>query len=137
MSNKCEWIGIKESPWISKNGNKFICIEIGLESCSVGNNRLTWPIALSHEIAHLLLAKTIDMSRYMHEYRYKFRQEVLAWRLAKSFIKSKYWNESLAISILRSFHWSKNVNMKKLKIIEMNAGIRLGIKEGSSSNGVA
>jgi len=113
--------------WKTKDNKQYQAIEIGMKNHIVNGSRLTWKLALAHELGHMLLLKKMEQVRYNHDNQYKFKQEIMAWRIAKSFIKPKHWKEKVVISILRTFSWSNKVDMKKLKIIEMNKGIQLGI----------
>lgn len=84
-----------------------------------GNN---WQMSFCHEIGHVLLNQymrdvniavprsTICSSLYIvyHVNRYTLIDEVLAWRLAKSYCKSKYWNEKVALESLGTY-WTNGV----------------------------
>lgn len=77
-------------------------------------------MALAHEIGHILTAKYHNLNSKDMEY---FRVEVMAWRVAKSFIKPSYWKEEYAISSLATYACRK-INWKKFRIIEWNCRIR-------------
>lgn len=90
----------------SKDG--FVPTHIVMGTSS--NNKMS----LAHEIGHILTAKYVTLDCTGMEY---FRVELKAWRVAKSFIKPKYWDENYAISCLATYCVRKT-NWKKFKIIE-------------------
>lgn len=103
-----EWInGIKTYNFVSKDGYKPVKIQYGVD----GNK-----IDLAHEIGHILTAKYHNLDSNGTEY---FRCEVMAWRVAKSFIKKEYWNESYAIECLKT-HFDGKINWSKFRIIGWN-----------------
>lgn len=107
----------------SQDGYKAVSIEIGMKA------PLNWQMSLAHEMGHLLSIKYVDTYRSFFRQKYNFRREVMAWRIAKSIIKSRYWSEDIAINGL--YQHAKfsgmlyNINWVKLKIIPLNQGIKI------------
>jgi len=50
-----------------------------------------FPIVAAHEIAHLLNIRYVYMDRFDKIPIYRLREEILAWRTAKSFVKPSIW----------------------------------------------
>jgi len=89
---------------------------------TIGKQDKYWKQAFCHEIAHALSTKyKTKLVRDDTPYE-TMKHELLAWRLAKSFCKAKYWNEKEAISCLRGYAISLcyKIDISKLKIIPLN-----------------
>jgi hypothetical protein len=101
-------------------------------------------IAYCHEIGHILTAHRFKFAEFearelldtdiarktnlipaglMRSLAVKlFRSEVIAWRVAKTFCKEKYWDDEVAISSLKTFEDTKDlpqIHWEKLKIIPL------------------
>jgi hypothetical protein len=100
----------------------------------IGKAGKYWKMGACHEIAHLYVAKKFKMSELEIGYNKHpsrvpkkiaikvFRNELAAWRVAKSFCNRIYWNEKHALLSLSTFCIYKNlpyINFKKLKIIPL------------------
>lgn len=112
--------------WKTKDGRQYRGIQVGMKPFTTpSRGTIIWRMSFAHEISHVLLSKEMNTEEYMANSKYAFRQEVIAWRLAKSLMKPKYWKEEQAIAALWGFTWASLVDMDKLKIIEWNEGIKL------------
>lgn len=85
------------------------------------------PMAMAHEIGHLLSSARFNIGRYIFSSNYAFKLELMAWRIAKSIMKPELWDEKVAKKYLRTYYIgvSIRVNWKKLRIVPLNKGIRL------------
>ena len=83
----------------------------------------TMEAELCHEIGHILLAYLgkFSWNRYEMDLKYRFKVELMASRIAKSFCKAKYWDEKRMIRALKKYADSCGVeiNWNKFKIIKM------------------
>lgn len=87
----------------------------------------------AHEIGHALTWRYLHFPcGYTPPGIVLIREEVLAWRVAKSFIKSKAWNEAFACQCLKE-HIVKELGffgikldrlVSRLKIVPLNKGIK-------------
>lgn len=69
-------------------------------SIEIDNLKYCWEMSFCHELAHAILSAQrpkINLGIC------RFRWELLAWRLAKTFCKPKYWNEQEAIRKLLTY----------------------------------
>lgn len=89
----------------------------------VGKASPHWRMHFTHEIGHALHHYYISKPKpRLPKDRTKmqlFRQELIAWRIAKAMTKPRYWNEQEAIECLQTYapyHWTF-INWDKLKII--------------------
>ena len=92
------------------------------------NDPHSWRMAFCHELGHVLSLKRIESQEWFDEYDIEnLRDEIIAWRLAKSFCKPKYWKEEQAVSAIKK--WAEftgiKVNWEKFKLIPLNKGIDL------------
>jgi len=92
-----------------------------------GKKEKNWRMALLHEIGHILSGHfvigrycIIDSLMDLHN----IREEVIAWRIAKSFCKEEYWNEKFAKSCIKGYVDNSirhiKIDFNKLKIIPLN-----------------
>lgn len=71
-----------------------------------------WQMCFCHEIAHVLLGYP---ENYTTNHVAKYQNECDAWRLAKSFCKSKYWNEKEALHCLETYRpWNDSVKITEI-----------------------
>jgi len=132
--------GLKASSrlWFGHNtsfvGSSFAFVTKGDRPCeaiTINKDSPTWRMDYCHEVAHVLTAakfETIHPWFANHkELIQTFKWEVVAWRLAKSFCKKKYWTEARAILGLQSY--AKQIHMKidwkKFRTTELNKGTKL------------
>lgn len=75
-----------------------------------------WEMSFCHELGHALSSKIIKSRKD------SFKEELIAWRLGKSFCKPKYWQEKEAMRMLMTYKddASAKINVDKLKIISLN-----------------
>jgi len=96
----------------------------------IDKSRDGWETEYTHEIAHLLLCKKTKCQDYeFGPAIHKFRIELMANRVAKSFCKDKYWNEENVFLALWLHAAEAGINYKirwdRMKIIPLNEGIRI------------
>jgi len=83
-----------------------------------------WQMRWCHELGHCYfidktLARKVTVSQII-------RWEVMAWRLAKSFCKPKFWNDKEVIQSLKTYKpYNYMINWKKFRIIPLNRGFKL------------
>jgi len=111
------------SSFCTKNGRRAYLITINKDSPA-------WWMDYCHEVAHALTASRFNLSGlfgFTADLRGTFQWEVIAWRLAKSFCKEKYWNEARAIHCLKGHAKGLliKVDWTRFKLIELNKGIKL------------
>lgn len=116
---------------VSKDGFGFTQIELGLSNKKYTN------IILAHEIAHVLFAHETNAT---DEGILLVRQELRAFRLAKSFCKSKYFLDYFARQCIYGHMKNSTPRLwvritenhfnprKRLKIIPLNKEIKMGDK---------
>jgi len=107
------------SPFVSKDGREVARIKIGY-----GSPGDTEAMSLGHEVGHVLLVRKSNMTSKtgMED----LRCEIEAWRVAKSFMKKKYWREKEAISSIKEYadFYNIKVNWRKFRIIPLNKGVK-------------
>ena len=89
-----------------------------VEGIEIDRKSRYWKMVFCHEIAHVLIG-------YPEEYRsdiaVRFENELLAWRLAKSFCKPELWNEDFALKCLETYRYGNKHRIKEItEIIETN-----------------
>ena len=108
--------------WVDIDWNIFE--KYGAEEMVINKSDPKWELAFCHELGHVLdhLLKPNTCSSSVE----KFRQEVRAWRIAKTFCKDKYWDEDDAIYTIRV--WAEfvgiKVNWDKFKVVPLIQGKR-------------
>lgn len=80
-----------------------------------------WRMSLAHEIGHILSAKYFKIKFNSDNPIERLRDEIVAWRIAKSFIKTKYWHDHFAKNSIMTWIISLEIrlNTDKLKIIAL------------------
>lgn len=108
------------------------CKEMAFQTLRIGTNTPHWKMHLAHEMGHILhynyISKPKAFMPHIRTAKQLFRQELIAWRIAKSIIKPEYWNEANALERLKTYSpsvWINsreisqfNINWDKLKIIK-------------------
>jgi len=91
--------------------DEYIPIQLVLDQ-----KKFCWEMSFCHELGHALSSKMDDF------YNNEFKEELRAWRLAKSFCKPKYWNEQEAIKMLLTYRYNAPawLSTDKLRIIPLN-----------------
>lgn len=97
-------------------------IDLKFDKIEIGTDGEHYRMQLAHEVAHILHYLYITKPRpIMPEKRTNiqtFRQEVVAWRIAKSIIKPEHWYQPEAISCLKTYAFDKlEIKWNRLKII--------------------
>jgi hypothetical protein len=110
-----------------ESGSRVFKSKDGREVIELGVGTKFPEMSLCHELGHLFLTKRFAFEEYKNRQRLTVREEVMCWRLAKSYCKKHFWNEEYAKDCLSGYFKSCEVyvNLKKLKIIELNRGVRV------------
>lgn len=105
----------------NKEQKEYTYIRIG-----TANRMRETNLVIVHEIAHYLIHcywKKLNFSSYMLSPSYRIGQEILAWRLVKTFVKPKYWDIKQVKRALKGHletHPIENLKLRKLKIIPLD-----------------
>jgi len=105
--------------------------DLVFDRIDIGNKFPNWKMHLAHEIGHILhyhyIDKPVPILPQDRTVIQTFRQEVMAWRIAKSLIKPKYWNDFEVIFCLKTYYHEgmPKIKWEKLKIIPFNKGLKL------------
>ena len=115
---------IPSNPFITRDGFQFYKVSV---SAKVRYREMS----VCHEMAHVLLCrKTYGRDRGPMA---NLREEILAWRLGKSFCRPEYWNETDAIENIASYlmglpDWKqlwRKINWKLFRIVPLKHGISI------------
>lgn len=96
----------------------------------INKNSRNWQLELCHELGHVLLSSRF-YSLYISAKMDVIREEVMAWRLAKSYCKPKFWDDTLARLYLKTYfdNFKIKINWNKFKFIPLNKGFKLEDKK--------
>jgi len=119
-----EGVLIPGNPFITRDRFQFYKVSVSAKS-------RTREMDACHEIAHVLLCRKV----YGKDSGFiaNLREEITAWRLARTFCRPEFWDEPTAIKCIGSHivsmpeggeYWRK-VNWRRLKVIPLNQGITL------------
>lgn len=86
-------------------------------------------MSLAHEFGHLLSCLRLTRGQIMYKRWPRgngiLRDEIIAWRIAKSILKKEYWNEDFALACLSSYRLNTYglTRKKNVKIIPYQTGL--------------
>jgi hypothetical protein len=89
-----------------------------------------------HELGHLLTCRKACLEKYAEGGIHHLRQELMAWRVAKSICRPEFWTENEAIETtliaIEGPGWPEGwgqmrqrLRLDRLKIIPLNKGLSL------------
>jgi len=107
----------KDNPFFGDSSISSQGTEWTVRNIYIDTERPDWPLSLAHEWGHCLLAlikplvvqRALDASRSqlaLHSPALQLdiqRAEVMAWRLAKTYLRPTLWNETKALEGLSSY----------------------------------
>ena len=99
---------------------EYSCVNWEKNSITIGKGYKYWKMGFCHELAHTYQGFNAKIKKIRKDAgKQLFIRELHAWRMAKTFCKSKFWNESNVKSCLKNYAimCNININLNKLKII--------------------